>query len=70
VKGEDVGSGNSSTKFQLWVWTIVPYLYTAWMEPLVRVTYSGLTQSVLRLDRVKSSSSDYHLSSNHLCGYQ
>jgi hypothetical protein len=28
------------------------------MGPLVRVTYSGLTQSVFRLDRVKSSSCD------------
>jgi hypothetical protein len=33
-------------------------LYTAWMGPLVRVTYSGLTQSVFRLDRMKSSSCD------------
>jgi hypothetical protein len=32
--------------------------YTAWMGPLVRVTYSGLTQSVFRLDRVKSISCD------------
>jgi hypothetical protein len=30
----------------------------AWMGALVRVTYSGLTQSVFRLDRVKSSSFD------------
>ncbi len=28
------------------------------MGPFVRVTYSGLTQSVFRLDRVKSSSCD------------
>ena len=28
------------------------------MGPLGRVTYSGLTQSVFRLDRVKSSSCD------------
>jgi hypothetical protein len=33
-------------------------LYTAWMGPLVRVMYSGLTQSVFILDRVKSSSCD------------
>jgi hypothetical protein len=33
-------------------------LYTTWMGPLVRVTYSGLTQSVFILDRVKSSSCD------------
>jgi hypothetical protein len=33
--------------------------YTAWMGPLVRVVYSGLNQSVLRLDRVKSYSCDY-----------
>jgi hypothetical protein len=29
------------------------------MGPLVRVTYSGLTQSMFRLDRVKSTSCDY-----------
>jgi hypothetical protein len=33
-------------------------LCTAWIGPLVRVTYSGLTQSVFRLDKVKSSSCD------------
>jgi hypothetical protein len=33
-------------------------LYTAWMGPLVRVTYSGLSQSIFRLDRLKSSSCD------------
>jgi hypothetical protein len=38
--------------------TRLPNLYTAWMGPLVRVTYSGLIQSVLILDRVKSSSCD------------
>jgi hypothetical protein len=44
---------------ELWVWTRLPNLYTAWIGPLVRVTYSGLIQSVLRLDRVKSSSCDF-----------
>jgi hypothetical protein len=33
-------------------------LYPAWMDPLVRVTYRSLTQSVFRPDRVKSSSCD------------
>jgi hypothetical protein len=33
-------------------------LYTAWIGPLVRVKYSGLTQSVFRVDRVKSNSCD------------
>jgi hypothetical protein len=39
---------------QLWVWTRLPNLCTAWMDPLMRVMYRGLTQSVFRLDRVKS----------------
>jgi hypothetical protein len=34
-------------------------LYTAWMGPLVSIAYSGLTQSVFRWDRVKSSSCDF-----------
>jgi hypothetical protein len=45
-------------KCQLWLWNRLPNLYTAWMGPLVRVMYSGLTQSVFRLDRLKSSSCD------------
>jgi hypothetical protein len=55
-KRQEEQSGNWSTdsvRCQLWVWTRWPNLYT-----LVRVTYSGLTQSVFRLDRVKSSSCD------------
>jgi hypothetical protein len=58
---QEEGSGNSSTdsvNSELWVWTRLANLYTAWMGPLVRVTYSGLTQSVFILDRVKSSSCD------------
>jgi hypothetical protein len=43
---------------QLWVWIRLPNLYTPWMGPLVSVMYSGLTQSVFRLDIVKSSSCD------------
>jgi hypothetical protein len=39
-------------------WNRLPNLYIAWMGPLVRVTYRGLTQSVFILDRVKSSSWD------------
>jgi hypothetical protein len=31
---------------------------TLGLDPLVRVAYSGLTQSMFRLDRVKSSSCD------------
>ena len=38
------------------------------MGPLVRVTYSGLTQLVFRLDRVKSSSCD--LPAKDSCGFQ
>jgi hypothetical protein len=52
VKEEEVGRRKWKLKHRL------PNLYTAWMGPLVRVTYSGLTQSVFRLDRVKSSSCD------------
>jgi hypothetical protein len=37
---------------------IIEFL-TAWMGPLLRVMYSGLTQSVSRLDRVNSSSCDF-----------
>jgi hypothetical protein len=44
--------------FLIWVWTRLPNFYTASMGPLVRVMYRGLTQSVFRLDRVKSSSCD------------
>jgi hypothetical protein len=43
----------------LCVWTRLPNLYTTWMGPLVGVTYIGLTQSVFRLDRVKSNSCDF-----------
>jgi hypothetical protein len=32
--------------------------FTAWIGPLVRVTYSGLIQSVFILDRVRSGSCD------------
>jgi hypothetical protein len=42
----------------IWFCTRLSNLYTAWMGPLVRVMYSNLTQSVFRLERVKSSSSD------------
>jgi hypothetical protein len=43
VKEEHKGSGNLSTES---VNSRLPNLYTAWMGPLVRVTYTGLTQSV------------------------
>jgi hypothetical protein len=62
VKGEEAGSRKWKLKhrhFHLWVWNRLPNLYTAWMGPLVRVTYRGLTQSVFILDRVKSSSCDF-----------
>jgi hypothetical protein len=36
---------------------ITKFVY-CWMRPLVRVMYSGLTQRVFILDRVKSSSCD------------
>jgi hypothetical protein len=61
VKEEEAGSGNSITdsgSCQLWVWNRLPNLYIAWMGPLIRVTYSGLSQIVFRLDRMKSSSFD------------
>jgi hypothetical protein len=61
LKKEDAGRRKWKLKHrqcELWVWTRLPNLYTAWMGPLVRVTYSGLTQSVFILDRVKSSSCD------------
>jgi hypothetical protein len=48
----------AQTVINLWIWTRLPNLYTAWLGTLMRVTYSGLTQSVFRLDRVKSSSFD------------
>jgi hypothetical protein len=76
VKEEDAGRRKWKLKHrqcQLWVWTRLPNLYTAWMGPLVRVTYSGLTQNVFRLDRVKFSSCDcpekIHVSvdSNAIC---
>jgi hypothetical protein len=60
---KEEGAGRSKWKLKhrqcyFWVWTRLPNLYTAWMGPLVRVAYSGLTQSVFILDRVKSSSCD------------
>jgi hypothetical protein len=58
VKEKEEGSGSSSTDSANSFWTRLPNLCTAWMGPLVRVTYSGLTQSVLRLGRVKPSSCD------------
>jgi hypothetical protein len=60
-KRREEESGNSSTdRFEcyFWLWTRLPNLYTAWMSPLVREMYSGLTQSVFRLDIVKSISCD------------
>jgi hypothetical protein len=47
-KEEDSGSREEKTQAQtvltlLWAWTRLPNLYTAWMGPLVRVMYSGLT---------------------------
>jgi hypothetical protein len=59
-KRQEEVSGNSSTDSvgcQLWVWTRLS-LYTTWMGPLVRVTYRDLTQTLFRLDRVKSSCCD------------
>jgi hypothetical protein len=61
VKEEEAGIRKWKLKHRqcsLWVWTRLPNLYTAWMGPLVRVTYSSLFQSVFILDRVKSSSCD------------
>jgi hypothetical protein len=61
LKEEEAGSMKLKLKHrqcQLWVWTRLPNLYTAWMGPLVRVTYSGISQGVFILDRVKSSSCD------------
>jgi hypothetical protein len=61
VKEEEAGNSKYKLKHRqcsLWVWTRLPNLYTVWMGPLVRVTYSVLTQSVFILDRVKSSSCD------------
>jgi hypothetical protein len=58
VKEEETGSGNSSTD-NINSWSGPDYqIYIPLMGPLVRVMYSGLTQSVFRLDRVKSSSCD------------
>jgi hypothetical protein len=52
---KEEGAGRRKWKLKnrqcyLWVWTRLPNLYTAWMGPLVRVMYSGLTQSVFGLD--------------------
>jgi hypothetical protein len=48
VKEEGAGRrkwklNTDSINSSIWVWTRLPNLYTAWMGPLVRVTYSGLT---------------------------
>jgi hypothetical protein len=63
VKEEETGSRKQEVETQAQtVLTLgldqITKFYTAWMGPLVRVTYSGLTQSVFRLDRVNSSSCD------------
>jgi hypothetical protein len=60
VKEEEAGRRKWKLKhrqYLLGVWTRLPNLYTAWLGPL-RVMYSGLTQNVFRLDRVKSSYCD------------
>jgi hypothetical protein len=58
VEEEVAGSGNSNTDSLNFASGADYQLYTAWIGSLVRVTYSGLSQSVFRLDRVKSSSCD------------
>jgi hypothetical protein len=58
VKEEKAGSQNSSTDSVNSGLDRLPNLYTAWMCPLVRVTYRVLTQSLFRLDRLNSSSCD------------
>jgi hypothetical protein len=73
LKEEETGSGNSSIdsiKSHLWLRTRLPNLYTTWIGPLVRVKYSGLTQSVFRMGRVKSSSCDWKLSRKYTCVFQ
>jgi hypothetical protein len=55
VKEEEEVETQAQTVLTLGLNQITKFV-TAWMSPLVRVMYSSLTQSVCRMDRVKSSS--------------